>query len=151
MTKTKDAEYIEFYDHKRYSDWNLLIRICRAPNALRLLSFLSVEEYRSAKLLWFKQCQSAHYSAEIKALESEVRSLPRLSHLIPLLPFLQDGLLRVGGRLDRALIPYDARHQIILPPNDHITMLILLDVSCPYVSYWPNCHYSPISANVFSS
>ena len=41
-------------------------------------------------------------------------------------PLLDEiGILRVGGRLENALIDYDAKHPIILPYRDHVTDLII--------------------------
>ncbi|XP_067023833.1 uncharacterized protein [Acropora muricata] len=42
------------------------------------------------------------------------------------------GVLRVGGRLDRAELPYDAAHPMILPKKHHITQLIVADVHNRY-------------------
>ena len=53
----------------------------------------------------------------------------RQSHLKPLTPMLDElGLLRVGGRLTRAELPYDTAHPVILPKKHHITRLIVADV-----------------------
>ena len=50
-----------------------------------------------------------------------MRSIP----LFKLDPVLQNGLLCVGGRLSCARILLDARHQIILPKNDHVSKHII--------------------------
>ena len=39
-----------------------------------------------------------------------------LAHLTPFID--KEGVLRVGGRLDTALVDYDQRHPIILPKNN---------------------------------
>ena len=41
---------------------------------------------------------------------------------------MKDGLLRVGGRLRHAAIPEEAKHQIILPKNHHISTMIIRHV-----------------------
>ena len=38
----------------------------------------------------------------------------------------QSGILRVGGRLENAQIDYEAKHQILLPYNHHISCLIIM-------------------------
>ena len=49
----------------------------------------------------------------------------RISPLRRLDPFLSDdGLLRVGGRLGRAPISDEAKHQVILPKRHHVVELI---------------------------
>jgi len=43
-----------------------------------------------------------------------------------LTPFLdEDGVLRVGGRIKHALLAFDEKHPIILPPQSHLTSLII--------------------------
>ena len=37
----------------------------------------------------------------------------------------QEGLLRVGGRLQQSTLPYQAMHQMILSPNHHFTKLVV--------------------------
>ena len=46
----------------------------------------------------------------------------KLKDLSPLMD--KDGLIRVGGRLKHASIPYDWKHQVILPKDHHISELI---------------------------
>ena len=41
-------------------------------------------------------------------------------------PLTEDGLMKVGGRLDRAPISYGMRHSIILPRTHHVTDLIIM-------------------------
>ena len=40
-------------------------------------------------------------------------------------PILVDGILRVGGRLERAMISFNAKYPIILPQHHHVTDLII--------------------------
>jgi hypothetical protein len=50
------------------------------------------------------------------------------SQLQPLHPFLdKEGYLRVGGRLQHSHLPYDSKHQIILPPTHRITELFIMN------------------------
>lgn len=70
---------------------------------------------------------------------------------MPLNPFLDtQGLLRVGGRLANAPVPFDQRHPVILAPNNPLTSLIirhehvkLLHAGCQATissvrtQYWP--------------
>ena len=41
-------------------------------------------------------------------------------------PVLIEGILRVGGRLEKAPIDYNARHPTILPNSSHFTNLLIL-------------------------
>jgi hypothetical protein len=50
------------------------------------------------------------------------------SQLQPLHPFLdKEGYLRVGGRLQHSHLPYNSKHQLILPPAHHLTELIIMN------------------------
>lgn len=51
--------------------------------------------------------------------------LPSNHQLHQLDPFLQDGIMRVGGRLRRASAPLELRHPAILPKDCAVTRLIL--------------------------
>ncbi|GFY39609.1 uncharacterized protein TNIN_116021 [Trichonephila inaurata madagascariensis] len=62
--------------------------------------------------------QNVYFYSEIKCLKLK-QSLPRKNPLAALCPFIdEDGLIRVGGRLQNAQLQYDAKHPIILP-NRH--------------------------------
>ena len=53
-------------------------------------------------------------------------TLLRGSHLRSLLPFIDDdGVMRVGGRLQYSHHSYDEKHRIILPANSHLSELII--------------------------
>ena len=58
----------------------------------------------------------------------EELSSPNLSKspLAKLKPFVNDGVLRFGGGLDRADLSYDAKHPMILPGKHRVTEMIIL-------------------------
>lgn len=60
-------------------------------------------------------------------LTKGLHSVKRSSHLFKLDPILQDGVLRVGGRLSKSAMPEYAKHPAIIPKDLHITSLILQD------------------------
>ena len=47
--------------------------------------------------------------------DSAVGKVRRTSHIYHLDPFIADGILRVGGRLNNADISEDSKHPVILP------------------------------------
>ena len=91
---------------------------------------LTVSELRKAESVILRHVQQAAFS-EVKTILSAERSKPKktlkgLGHSIyKLNPVLKDGLLVVGGRLTRADIIEDAKHQIILPYKGRVTDLII--------------------------
>jgi hypothetical protein len=81
-----------------------------------LSSFLKLDD---SALKFVKQCQMETFADDIYRLKSG-KALRPSSHLLALSPTLgEDGLLRLGGRIGRAKLPYDARHPPLLP-NKHL-------------------------------
>ena len=64
-------------------------------------------------------------SSDGSSKRSREKYVRRSSSLFKLSPYLDDGLLRVGGRLSRAAIPEQTKHPYILPRKHHITTLII--------------------------
>ena len=50
------------------------------------------------------------------------------SPLLPLRPLLTEGIVRVGGHLDKAPIPFEARHQVVLSPKHPLSRLLVQDL-----------------------
>lgn len=90
-------------------------------------SLITITEMENAEKAILKNVQQAAFSDELRVLRKSngCRCVKRSSCLFKLDPFLEGGLLRVGGRLFRACIPWDAKHQIILPKNNHISNLLI--------------------------
>ncbi|XP_053686321.1 uncharacterized protein LOC128735861 [Sabethes cyaneus] len=91
---------------------------CRKQNPTdrELRPHLTVHELRRATETIIHVLQHAHFADEIKrVLDNEPRK--RLGNLRPI---YTNGLLRVGGRLDRSQLPFESRHQIILPDKDPV-------------------------------
>lgn len=71
--------------------------------------------------------QQCHFKQEIKILSQE-KSLPRSNPLVRLTPFIDTaGLLRIGGRLQSSLLPFNTKHPLILPRKSAFTTLIISD------------------------
>ena len=67
---------------------------------------------------------------EIASLKSETRNVKRQSPIFKLVPKLDNGILRVGGRLSKLAMPEEAKHPVILTKNHHVSRLILDCVKC---------------------
>ena len=87
---------------------------------------LTADELERSRLLWIRKAQADGFSDEIDRLQAG-KPVLNSSNIIRLRPQLVDGYLRVGGRLKRAPVPYDSRHQLILPRVHAITKLIVAD------------------------
>ncbi|KAK0144648.1 hypothetical protein N1851_016990 [Merluccius polli] len=75
-----------------------------------------------------RYCQRQRFGEEMSALSSGKVSVSRHSPIYRLNPCLEDGFLRVGGRLSRGAMPEEAKHPLILSKDQHISTLILRHV-----------------------
>lgn len=75
---------------------------------------LTVPELRSALAVTVRCVQKEMFHHELRAITEGGQIKHRLCGLKPFVD-LQDGILRVGGRIKNSLIPYDSRHQMLLP------------------------------------
>ncbi|XDV20313.1 hypothetical protein PO909_025662 [Leuciscus waleckii] len=88
---------------------------------------LTVENLKEAELEIIRFCQRRKYSEEISVLRKG-EDVKMSSHIYKLKPKLQEGILRVGGRLSRSAMPEEVKHPAILPKDFHKTELILRDI-----------------------
>ena len=121
------------FDFERFSTLqslsNTLAWILRFSNnaklspSLRIVSnTLSTEEIRAAEMCAFRLVQQQfeeYHTLNAGKVINKSHSLYKLS------PFLDDnGLMRVGGRLQLSDLSYDAKHPIVLP-KCHLSLLIV--------------------------
>ena len=86
---------------------------------------LTTEELREATLLVVSLVQAQGFAEELRDLKAnkEVKGSSRLAKLKPV---LAEAVLRVGGRLEEAVVlSYDEKHPIILPKKHHVSQLIV--------------------------
>ena len=86
--------------------------------------FLSVGDLNKAEKAIIQVIQRETFSEEISALENGIQVSSK-SPTYKLNPVMHEGLLRVGGRISKAPISFDAKHPIILPYRHHVTELII--------------------------
>ncbi|CAB4024394.1 PREDICTED: uncharacterized protein LOC102806687, partial [Paramuricea clavata] len=97
---------------------------------------LSADELREAEIWLLRRDQSICFAKEITVLEKQQTGLgktktrkmlvPKSSPLYSLSPFMDDeGLVRLGGRLERSPLSYDCRHPIILGKGSHLAALLI--------------------------
>jgi transposase InsO family protein len=145
-------QYSDWMKLKRIIAWCLRLRVIlqqrsKEQEPRQQTKYLTVEELQNAEEAIIKKVQQQAFPTEILALQkyrerSEQRingeqeeakqedtetckMIPSRSTILNLDPVLSNGLLRVGGRLGKAPIPEDAKHQLILPRNNHVSDMIL--------------------------
>ncbi|XP_076394277.1 uncharacterized protein LOC143265520 [Megachile rotundata] len=110
-----------------YSSWNKMQRIVarclRWKTIKRIKGNLTVSELRHAHNILIKTLQRVHFSQELRRLSrSQLDVGGKLQRLNPFID--REGILRVGGHLKHAMIPFYQRHPIILP-KARVTLLII--------------------------
>ncbi|XP_062537873.1 uncharacterized protein LOC134206199 [Armigeres subalbatus] len=84
--------------------------------------YISVQDIRKATLYIIRVLQKRELCKEIQCVQRG--ELPkRLANLQPFLD--KEGLLRVGGRLQNSKLPFDAKHQLLLPQNHRVTEMLI--------------------------
>ncbi|XP_076381801.1 uncharacterized protein LOC143260421 [Megalopta genalis] len=114
----------------RYSCIQKLRRIVayclRLVPARRNTGPLTIKELQEANIRIIRSVQSVTFTQDIKNLKSG--ELHPRSKLRPLHPFLDnEGVLRVGGRLQNSTLAFAQKHPILLPRSHHVTDLIIRD------------------------
>lgn len=117
---------------QRYSSFNKLKRIIAyclrfrdILSSQRHFNALNPEELKRAELIISRMVQAERFPRESCSLQ-QGKEVPANSQLAALNPFLdEEGVIRVGGRLKHADIPYNQRHPIVLPARHHITEILL--------------------------
>ena len=96
-------------------------RITIKKTRLEQERYLSASEIATAKERLFRVIQGTHFLQEIMCIEKH-QPIPNKStlHCLSLL-LCENGLLRIGGRLQNANLTYDETHPIILPRNTIFT------------------------------
>ena len=101
-----------------------------------------MEEMRLAEELILRSVQLECFNEEIRILRNlgdkdpmfqnrqnahtRNKKLKQTSSLFKLDPFLdKKGLLRVGGRLQKATLAYEVKHPVIVPSKSHVTELLI--------------------------
>ena len=115
----------------RFSSWDkavrALARLRRIAQKRRNAEdgLTSVKERRDAELLIISEVERSVYSEEIRTMreKTELKSNSRLRGLDP---FIDDeGIIRVGGRLQCSSLSFEVRCPIVLPQRGHVTSLII--------------------------
>ena len=125
VTTVPPADVGNVIDVKNFSSWRRLIRVTawirRLTEKIRLrrntLSGregpLMPEELKKAEMSWIKSAQ--------KDLKSRMKN----GDFKTLSPFIDDkGIIRVGGRIDKAIVSYEEKHPVLLPNEHRISLLI---------------------------
>ena len=121
--------YSSWYKLTRHVAWmiklkSIWIKWKRGESTKEKFQNLLVHEIKQSELELCRISQLESYPQEYDKLSiNDV--IPTKSNLISLKPIFKDGLIRVGGRISHANIPFNNKHQIILSPKHPISSLII--------------------------
>ncbi|XP_064642975.1 uncharacterized protein LOC135497159 [Lineus longissimus] len=109
----------------RFIIWNKDTHLGRnAVNYTGLKGRIKGSEIQDAGEAIVRYVQRQEFSSEIKKL-GNVGPKMKHSQFQKLCPFIDPkGSLRVGGRLSESSLPYNRKHQLLLPNSHHLTMII---------------------------
>ena len=103
----------------RFCQWVAGKRIARSTGPLNL------EELSQSTQVIVRCLQNESSPEDVKEvkLNKEVKKSSKVANLRPV---LVDGVLRVGGRLQKAVVPsWDEKHPMVLPKRHHVSQLIV--------------------------
>lgn len=113
------------------SYWRLLhvtafvLRFVKAlKDKIRHATTLTASELQVARTYWIKRVQEERFTIELAALRKG-EQLPKTSKISRFNPFLDEGLIRLGGRLQCADLPNTEKHPVILDGSHHFTQLLI--------------------------
>ena len=86
---------------------------------------LTATELTIARMYWVRVAQEEAFTAELQSLRKNL-PLPRRSKIARFNPFLEGGLIRLGGRLHCANLTREQQHPLLLDGSHHFTELLLL-------------------------
>ncbi|XP_055903820.1 uncharacterized protein LOC129939726 [Eupeodes corollae] len=86
---------------------------------------LTASELEASLMLAVKIAQTEMFFNEIKELQQKGKISKPLKSLNVFID--ANGILRVGGRLQNSLLPYEAQHPMVLQNNHHFTKLVVKD------------------------
>ncbi|UYV72604.1 hypothetical protein LAZ67_10000024, partial [Cordylochernes scorpioides] len=114
--------YSSFTRLKRVTAWCLRFGAnCQRASKEGEYGPLTTAEMNRAIMMIVKLAQCSEFLHEIQSLNDHIQ-LPNKNRILDLEPFLDnEGLLRVGGRLQRSNLSSNQKHPMILPKKQHIT------------------------------
>ncbi|XP_046547595.1 uncharacterized protein LOC124257539 [Haliotis rubra] len=128
----KSQPQFETQRFERFSDWKKLVcaivglqSIARDRHHISPSAFSSAYAYITAENFIIRQVQCEYYAVDIQRIHSKM-SILKDSPLYSLNPFVdEDGMLRIGGRLNKAELEVGLKNPLIIPGRHHIALLLV--------------------------
>jgi transposase InsO family protein len=121
------SHFSSWYKLKRAVSWLIRAKDVLLKRKVSADKSITAKEMKIAEDLIVKHVQGQYYSVEIECLQQN-NPLRKSSNILSLSPILDESsILRVGGRMKDADIPFDSKHPCILPYNHEISKMIIGD------------------------
>ncbi|VEN41764.1 unnamed protein product [Callosobruchus maculatus] len=114
---------------EKYSSLEKILRITayvkrfihNLRNKDKRFSHLKSAELEDAEKYWIMTTQQRYFSVELASLKNE-KQVDSSSNILTLNPFLDDdGIIRLGGRLQEASLSYKTKYPVIIPKKSALT------------------------------
>jgi hypothetical protein len=120
-------------NHTKYSSYWKLLRVTAWVLRFRQIALrrdgrpgnLTALELEAARSYWIQAVQGESFAAEFKALQKNLQFTEN-SKIARFNPFLDEGLIRLGGRLQFVKLSLEQRHPLLLDGQHHFTKLLIL-------------------------
>ena len=111
---------------KLTSKWLRMKRVVATTLSWRRRKSVTIEDIQTAENAILRLVQARSYFDEVQALQLKNTNLKKSSQLSKLCPFIDNnGILRIGGRVQEADVPFELKHPIILPRRCTTSNLII--------------------------
>ena len=126
--------YIQIiYQRTKSISKSLRMVTLRSDKKLERMPTLNMEVLQKSELFILKMVQAKEFKKELKSLQpiqefegiTKRSEMKKIGGFYKLDPFIdKNGLLRVGGRLNKSRLDYDSKHPIIIPKSGMVTKSI---------------------------
>ncbi|XP_030843576.1 uncharacterized protein LOC115924837 [Strongylocentrotus purpuratus] len=104
----------------KFMQWLKLKGKTQTEQELRDFKRISYDDMQKAEKRILHYVQKCFFQKEIESLTDSDGKVTKTSQLYKLDPKIVEGLVRVGGRLERSALPSEAKHPVVLPKGSHV-------------------------------
>ena len=134
--QVEESNYVLSQLEERVSSWSRMIRIvatmlefckrCQTNKSDRKMFKLSAENIQNATKRILVSVQQTYFRTELDLYSKRCtdKITKKNNTIYRLDPYIEDGLLRVGGRLNKSSLSDDLKNPVILPKNSKIAQRI---------------------------
>ncbi|GIX82634.1 reverse transcriptase [Caerostris darwini] len=101
-----------------------IVRCKLGTNLASETIYSSLSDIIEIKSILFRWVQERHFPDKLNSLQAG-KTLSPSSKILSFNSFLDNGVLRAGGRIRRSNLPFKSKHPILLPGNHKISAMII--------------------------